>query len=304
MGEIAKKIFRFPTKVNTITIILTLIVYTVVLAVVAEAAPPTNDYILEPIAIHGEYQEEVNSWVKVVGHVRQKTINQNQENEEVILVPRYTINTYASGNNGNVTSNYHFHYAALYGDGKLKYFPSNKHTGKTHNYQMLTLQEVGGGFIQAIFGRMSYDIGEERKEISFREDLLTITDREMKGKKFGDVLEVEELFDVEIVVRENIAYDDRYSSTIKFTIQNPTDPYHFDMQTWIVNEDGQVFQHLGVYNFHTSLGRFSSYTNETIFKYVKPVMLYMKAIHIDQEGKITELWYKASIEDLLAANAG
>lgn len=296
--NVGKQILTFPNKLNTITILLIIILYLFILVFLTEVLPPKNDYIIKPDYEHIFYYNDVNSYVKVIGNIRKETLNEGKDNEKEILVPKYSIVTYASPNLNENIKGYEFNFGAIYGDDNLNYFPSIKQPGKIHSYQMLSLQKVSGNNVKSIFGNLNYYKNDDKYTYEFREDLFQLSSKDSKSKKYNNVLS-NDYFEFNLDFRENTVNNDRYSGTIGFEVKDPTKKYHMDMQTWIINEDGEIFQFLGIYNFHTKSGEFKSNTNETIYKYVKPKQIYLEAVFYNENEEPIELYYKTDFTNLL-----
>ncbi len=92
----------------------------------------------------------------------------------------------------------------------------------------------------------------------------------------------------------------RYSCVVKCNVDNRTNPYHIDLQTWIENENGEYLPFIGAYNFSSDHDYYSS-GSYSIYDQTKAKYLCAKVVMYDKEGSATVSYYKQEIGMLFSS---
>jgi hypothetical protein len=296
-----KAVWAFPNKINALTILVVLVVYTLGLVLMARVISPELDYVVELNYEAGVYHSEINPYI----FVRGTAIDTDTTDDETTLRPQYRviaqINTISSAEKTNIR----YAYSGLDADGMMKFFYESNRIGSNNlpviHYVVASAEFVGGDDFQKYFIKVKYDVVEGTetitKELTLSEQVLHLSKRELDDAKFTANSAITDVLNVEFSFSDQGSSSAQYNSNVAIDF-NVTTPYHVNMQSWIVTTEGKILPYLGLYNYCTPKD-FEPYYETAVYKYVKPEFIYVKLEYRDEQGIVTPLYYKASVTELL-----
>lgn len=293
-------VWVFPNKINALTILVVLIVYTLGLVLMAKVITPELDYVVELNYEPGVYHSEINPYV----FVRGTAIDTDTTDDETTLRPQYRVFAYVNAMAPAAPTNVRYAYSALDADGMMKFFYESNRVGSNlpvFHQVVASAEFVGGDDFQKYFIKIKYDVVEGTetvtKELSLSEQVLHLSKRELDDAKFTANNAIADVLNVEFMFSDPGSSSAQYDAnvTIDFSV---TTPYHVNMQSWIVTIDHDIVPFFGIYNYCTP-DDFEPWYASAVYKYVKPEFIYVKLEYQDEAGIVTPLYYKASVTELL-----
>lgn len=291
--------WQTPEKLNITTIFLAILLYIALLLGVLFISFPdkifsANSFIVKTDFPHILYDEDISAVIKITNLVKKE----ENSTEDDKLFNQFSISALFNKNSELVIPQYNLYYSAVYGDGSIKYFSTNKRNGFPHTYQMLTRTKVPDRIIKEINGEIHYTVGEERKILQYSEEILTLLPKEMAKAESKENIIEEDVFKIKFTP----SYYDlaEYNYKIEIEVTDSADKYHLDMQSWVESAEGRLYPLLGVYNLHLKEKKFNSTDNEKIAQVSHPETVYFKVNYYDVNGELTTYLYKLPFPNLSA----
>jgi hypothetical protein len=285
--------FRFPEKLNLTTYFLIIALYTLILAVTIALALPKINYRVVLDYPAGEYNEDINPFL----FVRTTPAKASDDEEKIEL--SYSFYGYIKPVSANKPTKYRLAVSGLDVNETMQFFYESKDNLKAiplnHHYLNTGVKSEGFKkyFIKIIYNQVLND-EEVFKTLKVSEEVLNLNKKEMKSKKFSEA--ENEYLEISFRIR---AGDDKHDGYVTLDPKNKESDYHINMQSWLVTEDGVIYPFIGIYNYN-SKEKFNPNYASTIHKYLNVEYIYAKAEYIDADGKITTIYYKEKLADLLS----
>lgn len=177
------------------------------------------------------------------------------------------------------------------------YYSGKVPTARLHTNQIQSLPTASKKDYLAVQGRVVFNVvrnneGTE-KEYSFREDFLTLTKQEIEKIETNEIF-ASNLFDsYSTTVSEGVTSKNIYLNLALKSAQLEKQ-YHMDYQLFGVDEAGEIYTLLGMYNMSRAVNA-SVYQRSTTFPKDYPLKyLVGKLVFTDSEGKTTTLYSKVN----------
>ena len=152
--------------------------------------------------------------------------------------------------------------------------------------------------IKTFYGKVEYDQmygGEfqKREILTFKEDVIEIKDKEIKGLSFGTHEDIAKALNNYSVEETKDGNKKKITNRFEF-ISNVEYKYHIDYQLFGVDENGKVYDLIGVYNFTNNYSKYlnleTRYPEKLEFKY------FIGIFKIIINGESTTIYLKENIE--------
>ncbi|MGD9605163.1 MAG: hypothetical protein AB7V00_03270 [Bacilli bacterium] len=294
------QIIDFPNKINLITMLIVIIVYGIGLLLLARVITPDLDYVIELNYPKATYNTEINPYI----FVRGTAINVSEDESKTELRPQFRVIAYINAISPATPSNVFYAYSALDEAGMMNYFFESTRPGKTLPvfHQVVASSEYpSGDRYTKYFVKVNYDITEgtnvTKKTFAFSEDAFDLTKSELNDNKFKTLAELPGILEVKFTFTDDGVSVPQYDTNIDITFDT-TNPYHVNLQSWIITEDGQIFPYIGIYNYCTPKD-LDPWYETSVYKYIKPKTIYLKLEYTDANNQMTPLYYKVDINTLL-----
>lgn len=296
-----ENIFNFPNKINILTIFLIFILYGLLLFSITIMIFPKDVYSIKLNYEPSTYNEEINPFI----FVRGTAIEVKKENSETEIVNETRIFAYIRNLGSNKISKARFIYSGLDSSGVMRYMVESSANGSTVPTSHVSSIAVrpGGGDFDKFFIKIRYNIGEdekvETKTLTLSEEVLHLTKREIKSKKFSSDNTISEILTFNLTFSDKGSGTTQYESNFEIKMNDETKFHYLNMQSWIVTEDGEIYPYLGLYNYRDKKSFKPSYITY-VNKYIQPKWIYAKVEYTDVEtNEMTHLLYKVSVDELL-----
>ncbi|MCK9536412.1 MAG: hypothetical protein M0R05_02290 [Bacilli bacterium] len=308
-----KDIIEFPVRINTFTVFLIIILYGLLLYIMASLSfPPMNYHIglenLNYVPGTEVYNTEINPFVLVRG----TAVNKSEKEGQIELGLQYRIFAYIDTVDTNKPTKIRYFYSLTDKNGKTWFLYETSKNGvdtpssSTTPYRRVVSHslvgnnlEVGKEAITKLYIRLRYNNnGENDKIMKITEDVIEIRNKEIKGSLFKTENSLDDILEITFTYRN---FDsDKYKSNFKisFNEEKISTPFHINLQSWIITENGKAFPFLGLYNYRTPKD-FTPGVETDVFKYVNPEYIYLKLEYTGNKQQTRYLYYKAAIADLL-----
>ena len=293
-------VWAFPNKINALTILVVLVVYTLGLVLMARVISPELDYVVELNYEPGVYHSEINPYA----FIRGTAIDTDATDDETTLRPQYRVFAYVNAMAPAAPTNVRYAYSALDADGMMKFFYESTRVGSNlpvFHQVVASAEFVGGDDFQKYFIKVKYDVVEGTetltKELTLSEQVLHLSKRELDDAKFTASGAITDVLNVEFSFSDPGSSSAQYDANVTIDF-NVTTPYHVNMQSWLVTVDNDIVPFFGLYNYCTP-DDFEPWYASAVYKYVKPEFIYVKLEYKDEQGIVTPLYYKASVTELL-----
>ena len=294
------QILDFPNKINLITLLFVIITYGVVLLLLAQVITPELDYVIELNYPKATYNNEINPYV----FVRGTAVNVSEDEDIKDLKTQYRVIAYINAIAPALPSNIFYSYSALDNGGMMNYFFESSRPGKTLPvfHQVVASSEYpSGDRYTKYFVKVSYDltVGTEvtRKTLELSEEALHLKKSELNDRKFQSSAILEGILEVKFTFNDDGPSTPQYDTNIDIMFDS-TSPYHVNLQSWIVTEDGKIFPYLGIYNYCTPKD-LDPWYETSVYKFIKPKTIYLKLEYTDQNNLVTPFYYKVDVNTLL-----
>lgn len=282
--------FSFPERANSLTILIIILSYVVVGAIVSFLVSPNVNYTVIPDYEHQLYNEEISSYVR-------KTTSLTSSNDNI--TEKETVTIYFTKNNNN-EEEYEINYQVsglTLGDNIDYMYTGSRSTFVTLPMTHTVKSEVSikdGGY-KALFCKIRYCLSgsEEEKEYNFREDIITLSKKELNKIK-----NIENEFTEKFRFTKSIySNEDSKKKTIivNVTVLSEEKIYHLDFQSFFVTESGKIYPVVGFYGYYSTQNKiitgFTTFSNDIKIKY-----FVVKARYINSDGKVESFSSKEEIE--------
>lgn len=280
-----------PEKLNRTTIFLLILAYVfLLLGILFISFPGTflnnNGNVIKTDFPHVLYDEDLSAIIKISNLVKKE----ENSTEEDKLFNQFSISAAINKNSDISISKYQLYYNAVYGDGSVKYFSTNKRSSFPHTYQMLTRTKVPNRQIEEISGEIHYEVAGENRVLKYSEKILKLTTKEMNNAELVNSSIVEDVFKIDFTPSY---YDiSNYNYKINIEVTDQSQKYHLDMQSWVESSEGRTYPLLGVYNMQYKEKKFASTDNEKIAQVTHPENIYFKVNYYDNDAKLSTYLYR------------
>lgn len=281
---------------NRLTLMILVLVYGAVLFTVGMIASPKAQTTVIPEYDHIEYSEDVSLALAVFNNY---PLTWTETSKNTIGV-----NAYIFRRTGMQAHNMEFKLRALLDDGFMYYFTQmNGYDAPiTHTYTMQNVSKMPESF----FMHLRYtDVNAQRQEYSFKEDLLTLSKKELVN--YNDTNESE---DIGIVLNftENKEFNSEtsqnevisYRVDFGIDIANKDQQYHVDVQSWVVSENQEIYPFIGYYNYSNKSTNIRM-SNRMLPARLNPEFMYVRVQYYTTSSTLTdqytmeEILYKVAI---------
>jgi len=301
--NLSGSVLEFPNKLNTISIFLLVVIYGVLLGLIYSYIYPKYNYVVPLNYESGSYNDEINPHIFIRG-----TAKHISEEDDTLRVD-YRVFAYIKQTGSVKPTNVRYAYSGLDKAGFMDYFYESSKNGSNvpvSHYVVASSRYPGGEGYEKFFIKARYKmpVGVDEyvtKELELSEEVIELTQLDLVDPKFSNTSSIDDLITVSFKFIDSGVTSTTYKTNMKIEFEDLTVPYHVNVQTWLVTEDNQIYPYLGLYNYSTR-ENFNPYYDTPVNKYVNPEFLYMKLDYTNEEGNITNIYYKISIEDLLEAN--
>lgn len=281
---------RFPDKLNLTTYILIIALYTLTLALIFSLALPKINYRVVLDYPTGEYNEDINPIIFV------RTTPTKDDEEKVEL--SYSFYGYVKPVSANKPTKFRLAVSGLDDSGKMKYFYESSNFLRSlplnHHYLQTGVKSEGFEkyFIKVVYNQV---LTEEQtfKTLKISEDVLSLKKKELKSNKFEST--ENDYLEVSFRIRDTA---EKYDGFVTIDPKDKESDYHINFQSWLVTEDGDIYPFIGIYNYLIKEKFNPSYAT-TINKDLNIEYIYAKAEYKDRDGKVTTIYYKEKLVDLI-----
>ncbi len=305
-----KSIAQFPDKLNTFAMFLIVILYGALLYLITSLSFPPVDYRvglknLDYVPGKEAHNEEINPFVLVRGTV----VNKSEDEGKVDLGVQYRVYAYIDAVENKRPLGVKYFYSLTDKEGKTWFLYESKTGTDTpvtstpyrrivSHYIVGSNIEIGKDAITDLYMKVKYNIGEEKNKVyKVTEKVLGIRKSELNAAVFKTEGVLDDILEVTFSFKktDNEKYSTNFTLDFLKDIENP---FHLNLQSWIVSESGKIYPLLGLYNYR-SPKKFNPTLETTVYKYVQPEYIYLKLEFTDHENAIRRLYYKTAISDLL-----
>ena len=283
-------------KLNKPAYIGIILIYAVILIVLSIVLFPKTSFIVTPNYQHQSGDTEVTTEILIVGNRR---FNIQDE-----MVLNYSISAKVNGQIENredsgVQIN-NFQMSSLLETDRVYYFVehSDNKTPVTHYYSLSN--SLAPQVPEEVYLRIKYDNDEGTEQtLTFKETILQFG-RESKYTNYNIITDEEKHADKESKAQVRLGYfgeevDGDYNLQLTIEVVDITKQFHVDMQSWIVNEKGDILPQLGIYGF-TNQNYYQSSAN--IDLKLEPKYIYSRLVYYEEGKAPQEIYYKESLDNL------
>lgn len=291
-----RNILKFPNLLNSGTILLILVAYIVLIISIIILVVPKNNYTSIPDYQHTMTNSEVSSYLKVSTSL---IADKNGKAD-----PKQTVSVYLNDNSSDeneILVNYEI--SCLTNANTMEYLYSGSRSSFSDLPVVHTLvsdRVVDGGSYKKIFGKIVYKvIAEEEtleKEYKFSETIMTLSKKE-KNSEISNKTLLKDVVSTTLTATKS-SDADYYSVSTTINIKIPSSVYHFDYQSWIVTEKGEVYPLVGYYNVSYTEKPTLTSTNK-VSNSLKAEYIIVKAIATNTYGYSQTYFYKELFENLV-----
>ncbi len=250
------KILTFPEKLGTLIIYLLIALLIVGDVLLIVFAVPKVDYTYVPTYEERKEYDWMNPYIRsITGYYEDEDGNVYSSMTVTCCYFGIDINHKATKTLGSFTvvdDNDEIYYV-----GDLTRSTSTSYS--TTSTPLSRLSKTISG-IKTFYGKVEYDQmlnGEKQKSdvICFKEDVIELSNKELKNISFGSIEDINAFISKYNVVTTN---DNNKTKIVnKFEFINNIN-YHFDYQLFAVDKKGNTYDLIGVYNFSNNYSRYLS----------------------------------------------
>ena len=250
------KILTFPEKLGTLIIYLLIALLIVGDVFLIVFAVPKIDYTYVPTYEERKEYDWMNPYIRsITGYYEDEDGNVYSSMTVTCCYFGIDINHKATKTLGSFTvvdDNNEIYYV-----GDLTRSTSTSYS--TTSTPLSRLSKTISG-IKTFYGKVEYDQmlnGEKQKSdvICFKEDVIELSNKELKNISFGSIEDINAFISKYNVVTTN---DNNKTKIVnKFEFINNIN-YHFDYQLFAVDKKGNTYDLIGVYNFSNNYSRYLS----------------------------------------------
>lgn len=252
------KIITFPEKLSTLFIYLFVIILTAIDVLVVVLLVPKVDYSYIPT-----YEEKTEyDWMNP--YIRSITGYYEGDEGEVYSSMTVTFCYFGIDTNHKATKTLGS-FTIIDDKGEIHYAGDlAKSTSVSYSTTSTPLSRLSKNLtgIKTIYGKVEYDkmFGGENQGsdvLLFREDMIALTKNELKDVTYGIEDEIKAIFDKYEISVEKDSDKVKIINKIDF-VASPDYKYHFDYQLFGVDEKGNTYDLIGIYNFSNNYSRYLS----------------------------------------------
>lgn len=294
------KIFTFPEKTNNTILILIIVQALLVGLIIAAFGLPQRKYQYIPNYTETIFAGQFNTYVR---------INSNYSLNDDELVKKDTILVGYTVTGGNKAKNIYTTCLGISNNQDFYYMsPSIKYealTTSTTTY-LKSSATISGGGLKSVYAKVTFNIVDGTTSevspqafITFKEDMLTLTSKQIKSSEVDDFANSPNLFEKFGVTVENYSSDTTsYSIKLNFALTAlAVVKYHFDCQLFAIDKNGKALELIGYYNVSSSTAK--SYTLTSSFPVDYEIThIIGKLIYTDGDGNEYTLMYKKPFASL------
>lgn len=305
-----KGLLSFPDKLNMISLILIILAYCLIGGLVIGLLSVGKDYVVIPKYEEMTYGDKINPFFKVSSSY---TINSNGD-----LTKADTIRFYYYGIDNNNSMSVNAQISAMYDDERIVYYSDKTSSSKTYTgTQYVTSGLTQEKQITNIYANVSYTVFEDTVNYNskFSEEILTLSKSELKKDNVNECspakftiteensdkeVKIFNLFDVSANTSTTNKEEDKIQ--IKFGLNNDSAAkYHLDLQMFVVDEEGKIYNLVGWYNLSSNAVK--TFSKDVAFtKTIDLKDVYVKVRYLDVNGEWHSLLYKNSYDNIYSAN--
>lgn len=310
MKKLFNSINNFLVKINKTGYLLIILGYLGLLLLIVFILSPQKEFVIIPEYEHQMYNEDINAQITLVG-IR----SYNDSGDETV---RYSVSAKLSGrlNSENVDPKLEiisFQMSAYLTTNKMYYFTeqTNRTTPISHTYTMFS-SESEKNIPETFFVKIRYkDQDGVEKVATFQEEvMLELTNKEKYSNsntlKHIDEETKTEVNDVELKFIATPNEDDEggYHVSTWIDVNDLSQKYHIDMQTWVVTKTGRAVPFMAVYGYSDQKNTYML-SNREVRSELEPKEIYAKLVYYiensngDMERR--EILYKEEIANLPTA---
>lgn len=300
------KFISFPNKLNLISLIVIVVAYCLIAGLVIGLLATGKDYVVVPEYEEMTYSEKINPFFKVSSSY---TINTNGE-----LTKADTFRFYYYGVNNNNSTSINAQISAMYDDGRMVYYSDKTSSSKTYTgTQYITSGLAQKKQITNIYANVDYTVFEDDKNynVQISEKILELSKQDLKSNNVNNCSSASFMYEIEGEEKETKIFKafnvsattsetNNEEDTIKINFslfEESSAKYHLDLQMFVVDEDGEIYNLVGWYNL--SNNAIKSFSKDIKFtKSIKLSDVYVKVRYLDINGDWHELLYKNSYSSI------
>lgn len=302
------KIVDFPNKLNLISLILIILAYCLIIGLVIGLISTKKDYVVVPEYDEMTYSEKINPFFKISSSY---TINTNGD-----LTKSDTFRFYYYGVNNVNSTSVNAQISAMYDDGRIVYYSDKTSSSKTYT----GTQYITSGLAQQkqmtnIFAKVKFNVVDDLETYNYElsEEILTLNKSDFKSDNVNEVAKAKFEYKENEEIKETKIFDkfsvsattsttNKEEDTIKINFglsSGSAAKYHLDLQMFVVDGEGKVYNLVGWYNL--SNNAIKSYSKDVKFtKDIELEDIYVKVRYLDVNGKWHDLLYKNSYLNIYA----
>lgn len=305
--EVWQGFIQFPERLNAFAIFLIVVLYGAILYLISSLSFPPADYHvglknLNYVTGAESANAEINPFVLIKGIA----IDENDDEKKVELGVQYKVYSYIDAFGSYRPTRINYFYSVADKEGKTWYIYETTRSVTTSSYRIVTHNlvgnnlEIGKDAITEVYMKVRYDDNDEKnKQVKVAENIIELKKKELKSSIFTSNNTLEDILQLTFTLKNLDSEKLNFNFKIDLLPLNP-EPFHLNMQTWIVTDGGKIFPLNGLYNYKTTRD-FSPSIETEIYKYVQAKYIYAKLAYTDNEQNTRWLYYKVAVADLLEA---
>ena len=291
-----KNIFIKTEKINSLFLFLIVVIIFTVSIILQACVLPKNDYKSEPNYEEVKYYDWVNPYVRVF-------TSYVEESEKI--TPKYRVIACFFGNtSANRIVDFKGDFLFITEENEYIYkgdttLSTSSAYSNTEYY--LNNESVKGGFIDKIYGKLSYtryENNEKTKEefITFKEEILSLSKKEKNMEvcnQFSDISDIVESYNITLKKDED-------KNTIYSKLKTSSDSklkYHIDFQLFGLDNEGEVYNLVGYYNLANNY-KHEQNDETTIASKVNLEYVIVKCRVLDEQNGERVVYLKKAFKDI------